>query len=527
MVIRRPLRTRASGQRSGTGGPPWDPAIEPLIRSHRAAHPRADMALLARAYLVAEREHRGQMRQSGLPFITHPLEVTMLVAALGMDTTTLVASLLHDTVEDTGYTLDLARAEFGDEVALLVDGVTKLDKLTFGAAAEAETIRKMLVAMGRDPRVLVIKLADRVHNMRTLGAKSRPSQVRIARATLEVLAPLADRLGIQVFRRELEDLALAILHPPEYEQLVRLTARRVPQRQRYLATVIEPLEADLRAARVRATVRDHPRHAFSVYETIIQRGGSITDVYDNARVLIVIDGDASGCYTTLGMVHARWTPVSGRFKDFIALPKFNFYQSLHTSIVGPLDQLIDVQIRTEAMQRTAEYGIAANPAAVAERADDLRWLTRLLDWQRFASDPAEFLEALSFDLVEEEVLVFLPDGEALSLPTDATPVDAAYALSTEIGNRCVGARVNGRLVPLSRPLQDGDVVEVLTSTVRHHGPSREWLRFVKSPKAHVAIRQWMADTGQFPAIGSDTDADDGPGSEGDTQIEEVGSDAGA
>lgn len=510
MVLRRPLRGRATG----AGGPLPDPAIEPLIRCHRAAYPSADIALLARAYLVAEREHRGQLRQSGEPFITHPLAVTMLLAELGMDTTTLVAALLHDTVEDTGYTLDLVRAEFGDEVALLVDGVTKLDKLTFGAAAEAETIRKLLVAMSRDPRVLVIKLADRVHNMRTLGAKPRASQERIARATLEVLAPLADRLGIQVFRRELEDLALAILHPKEYQQLVQLIARRAPQRRRYLATVIEPLEADLRAARVRATVRDHPRHTYSVYETILQRGGSVTDAYDNARILIVIDGEPSDCYTTLGMVHARWTPVSGRFKDFIALPKFNFYQSLHTSIVGPLDQLIDVQIRTKAMERTAEYGIAANPAAVAERADDLQWLTRLLDWQRFASDPAEFLEALSFDLAEDEILVFLANGEALSLPSDATPVDAAYALSTDTGNRLVGARVNGQLMPLSRPLQDGDVVELLTATVgAHQGPSREWLRFVKSPKAHVAIRQWMADTGQFPAIGDDP--------------EEAGFDAGA
>jgi len=523
-LIRRQLRSRASG------GTAWDPALEPLIRSHRVAHPKADISLLARAYLVAEREHRGQMRKSGEPFITHPVAVTLLLADLGMDTTTLVAALLHDTVEDTGYTLDLARAEFGDEVALLVDGVTKLDKLTFGEAAEAETIRKMLLAMSRDPRVLVIKLADRVHNMRTLGFKSRPSQERIARATLEVLAPLADRLGVQVFRRELEDLALATLHPRQHEQLVQLVARRAPQRQRYLATVIEPLKADLHAARVKAAVRDHPRHAYSVYETITQRGGALTDVYDNARMLIVIKGDAADCYTTLGMVHARWTPVSGRFKDFIARPKFNFYQSLHTSIVGPLEQLIDVQIRTAAMQRTAEYGIAAVPTAVAERADDLQWLTRLLDWQRFASDPVEFLEALSFDLVEEEVLVFLPNGEALSLPTDATPVDAAYALSTDTGNSCVGARVNGRLVPLSRPLQDGDVVEVLTSSVQHHGPSREWLRFVRSPKAHVAIRQWLADTGQFPAVvaGAGNGTGTGTGTETETAIEtEVGFDAGA
>jgi GTP pyrophosphokinase len=477
--------------------------LEALVAAHRAAHPKADLRLLNQAYEVAEREHRGQQRTSGEPFITHPVAVAGILAELGMDTTTLVAALLHDTVEDTGYTLEQTRADFGDEIAHLVDGVTKLDKMEFGHAAEAETIRKMIVAMALDLRVLIIKLADRLHNMRTLGFQPTHKQQRTARATLEVLAPLANRLGLQVLRRDLEDLAFAVLHPAEHDEIVSVVDQRDPGRRDHVAMLVRQVAADLRAAKIKATVTPHPRHYYSIYQTMLERGSR--EIHDPDRILVVVAGGPSDCYIALGAVHGRWHPVPGRFKDFIAAPKLNGYQSLHTTVIGPTEEPVEVHIRTEAMHRTAEYGVVAQAREAARsrraggqadpagNADDLVWLHRLLDWQRAVSDPGEFLESLRSDLSDHEVLVFTPKGDALTLPAGATPVDVAYALRTELGHHCIGARVNGQLVPLASVLADGDVVEILASTAEEYpGPSKEWLGFVKSPQAHVKIRQWLA-----------------------------------
>jgi GTP diphosphokinase / guanosine-3',5'-bis(diphosphate) 3'-diphosphatase len=513
----RPLgrRVRALAARSMHPfghGPANQTPLEALVAAHRAAHPRADMRLLHQAYEVAEREHRGQQRTSGEPFITHPVAVAIILADLGMDTTTLVAALLHDTVEDTGYTLEQTRADFGDEIAHLVDGVTKLDKMEFGHAAEAETIRKMIVAMALDLRVLIIKLADRLHNMRTLRFQPAHKQQRTAQATLEVLAPLANRLGLQVLRRDLEDLAFATLHPAEYDEIVRVVDSRDPGRREHVAMLVRQVAADLRAAKTKATVSPHPRHYYSIYQTMLERGSR--EIHDPDRILVVVAGGPSDCYIALGAVHGRWHPVPGRFKDFIAAPKLNGYQSLHTTVIGPGEEPVEVHIRTEAMHRTAEYGVVAQAREAAHRrrangqgdstaqADDLVWLHRLLDWQRAVSDPGEFLESLRSDLSDREVLVFTPKGDALTLPAGATPVDLAYVIRSELGHHCIGARVNGQLVPLASILADGDVVEILTTAAEseYPGPSKEWLGFVKSPQAHVKIRQWLASQRRDDAV---------------------------
>jgi GTP diphosphokinase / guanosine-3',5'-bis(diphosphate) 3'-diphosphatase len=477
------------------------PVLEPLLAIHRGAHPKVDALLLQRGYDVAEKCHRGQLRKSGDPYITHPLAVATILAELGMDTTTLVAALLHDTVEDTGFTLKDVVAAFGDDVGHLVDGVTKLDKVKFGEAAEAETIRKMVVAMARDPRVLVIKLADRLHNMRTLRFLPPEKQERKARETLEVLAPLAHRLGMNTVKWELEDLAFATLYPKRYDEIVRLVAERAPSRDTYLGEVIDRINHDLREGNIKAAVTGRPKHYYSIYQKMIVRGREFTDIYDlvGIRVLVASERD---CYATLGVVHANWQPVPGRFKDYIAMPKFNMYQSLHTTVIGPGGKPVELQIRTQAMHRTAEYGIAAHwkykeqkDSAVAEPSavsDEMGWLRQLLDWQREAQEPEEFLDSLRFDLGTSEVYVFTPKGDVVALPTGSTPVDFAYAVHTEIGHRCIGARVNGKLVALESPLDNGDTVEVFSSKAENAGPSRDWLQFVKSPRARTKIRQWFA-----------------------------------
>jgi GTP pyrophosphokinase len=483
-------------------------AIELLLRAHRSAHPRADIGMLRHAYEVAERMHRGQQRHSGEPFITHPLAVAAILADLGVDTTTLVAALLHDTVEDTVYTLEQARDDFGDEVAHLVDGVTKLDKLRLGDAAEAETIRKLILAMARDLRVLVIKLADRIHNMRTLGFQPPHKQQRIARATLDVLVPLADRLGIQVFKRELEDLAFATLEPEAYQATTVLLRERAAQGEAELLVVAAAIDPALRSSGIKASISARPKHLFSVHHTLLERGGDL-DVYDVARLLIVVNGEAPSCYVAMGALHGSWKPVLGRFKDFIAMPKFNLYQSLHTTVIGPRDKLIQVLIRTEEMHRAAEHGIvtrlrdgAGRSGALAlGRSEDLEWLRRLVDWQQDAPDPGEFLESLRHDLSDREVVLFSPKGDAITLPGGATPVDFAYAVGSDTGHRCVGARVNGQLVALGNALSDGDVVEILTTTSEDTGPSRDWLEFVKTPQAQLKVRQWF--TGQRRGLAID------------------------
>jgi len=478
------------------------PVLEPLVRTIRTHHPKADLRPVQRAYEIAEQAHEGQRRRSGDPYITHPLAVSTLLAELGMDTTTLVAALLHDTVEDTATTLASVREEFGDDVAYLVDGVTKLDKVQFGDAAEAETLRKMVVAMARDPRVLVIKLADRLHNMRTLRFVPQEKQERISKQTLEIYAPLAHRLGMNTIKWELEDLAFATLYPKRYDEIVRLVADRAPSRDSQLLQVTERVQSELKAAKIRATVTGRPKHYYSIYQKMIVRGRDFNDINDLVGIRVLVDS-VRDCYAALGTLHATWSPVPGRFKDYIAMPKFNMYQSLHTTVIGPEGKPVELQIRTEEMHKRAEYGIAAHwkykegvqPAAptVGRRAgDDMTWLRQLLDWQKEAADPGEFLDSLRFDLSNNEVFVFTPKGDVIPLVSGATAVDFAYAVHTEVGHRCIGARVNGRLVALESVLENGDVVEIFTSKAESAGPSQDWLGFVKSPRARNKIRQWFA-----------------------------------
>ncbi len=496
-----------------SGGMP--PVLEPLSRTVRATHPKADLRPVIRAYEVAEAAHEGQRRRSGDPYITHPLAVTTILAELGMDTTTLVAALLHDTVEDTRYTLADVTKEFGEDVAHLVDGCTKLDKVKFGEAAEAETIRKMVVAMARDPRVLVIKLADRLHNMRTLRWLKQEKQERIAKQTLEIFAPLAHRLGMNTLKWELEDLAFATLYPKRYDEIVRLVAERAPSRDTQLAEVVERITADLRTARIRATVTGRPKHYYSIYQKMIVRGRDFADIYDLVGIRVLVD-DVRDCYATLGTVHALWSPVPGRFKDYIAMPKFNMYQSLHTAVIGPQGKSVELQIRTEEMHRRAEYGIAAHwkykeggkegGETAPVKGDDMAWLRQLLDWQKEASDPGEFMDSLRFDLHSTEVFVFTPKGDVMSLPAGSTPIDFAYAVHTEVGHRCIGARVNGRLVALESPLDNGDVIEIFTSKAETAHPSRDWLGFAKSPRARNKIKAWFAKERREDAIEEGKDA---------------------
>ncbi|GHH14924.1 GTP pyrophosphokinase [Streptomyces rubradiris] len=508
---------------------PYNPVLEPLLRIVRSNDPKIENSTLRqieRAYQVAERWHRGQKRKSGDPYITHPLAVTTILAELGMDPATLMAGLLHDTVEDTEYGLEDLRRDFGDVVALLVDGVTKLDKVKFGEAAQAETVRKMVVAMAKDPRVLVIKLADRLHNMRTMRYLKREKQEKKARETLEIYAPLAHRLGMNTIKWELEDLAFAILYPKMYDEIVRLVAERAPKRDEYLAIVTDEVQSDLRAARIKATVTGRPKHYYSVYQKMIVRGRDFAEIYDLVGIRVLVD-TVRDCYAALGTVHARWNPVPGRFKDYIAMPKFNMYQSLHTTVIGPNGKPVELQIRTFDMHRRAEYGIAAHwkykqeavagaskirtdaPRTSAKDKDainDMAWLRQLLDWQKETEDPGEFLESLRFDLSRNEVFVFTPKGDVIALPAGATPVDFAYAVHTEVGHRTIGARVNGRLVPLESTLDNGDLVEVFTSKAPGAGPSRDWLGFVKSPRARNKIRAWFSKERRDEAIEQGKDA---------------------
>ncbi|MGQ4513548.1 RelA/SpoT family protein [Streptomyces sp. DW26H14] len=509
---------------------PYNPVLEPLLRTVRGNDPKIETATLRQiehAYQVAERWHRGQKRKSGDPYITHPLAVTTILAELGMDPATLMAGLLHDTVEDTEYGLDTLRQDFGDQVAALVDGVTKLDKVKFGEAAQAETVRKMVVAMARDPRVLVIKLADRLHNMRTMRFLKRDKQEKKARETLEIYAPLAHRLGMNTIKWELEDLAFAILYPKMYDEIVRLVAERAPKRDEYLAIVTDEVQADLRAARIKATVTGRPKHYYSVYQKMIVRGRDFAEIYDLVGIRVLVD-TVRDCYAALGTVHARWNPVPGRFKDYVAMPKFNMYQSLHTTVIGPSGKPVELQIRTFDMHRRAEYGIAAHwkykqdavagaskvrtdvPRSSAkggqDTVNDMAWLRQLLDWQKETEDPSEFLESLRFDLSRNEVFVFTPKGDVIALPAGASPVDFAYAVHTEVGHRTIGARVNGRLVPLESTLDNGDLVEVFTSKASGAGPSRDWLGFVKSPRARNKIRGWFSKERREEAIEQGKDA---------------------
>ncbi|NGO09647.1 bifunctional (p)ppGpp synthetase/guanosine-3',5'-bis(diphosphate) 3'-pyrophosphohydrolase [Streptomyces sp. HC44] len=490
-------------------------AISHVVEAHRAHHPDADLEPLRRAYVLAESSHRGQMRKSGEPYITHPLAVTLILAELGAETTTLTASLLHDTVEDTEVTLDQVGEEFGEEVRYLVDGVTKLEKVDYGAAAEPETFRKMLVATGNDVRVMSIKLADRLHNMRTLGVMRPEKQARIAKVTRDVLIPLAERLGVQALKTELEDLVFAILHPEEYEHTKGLIVDNAARADDPLAEIAEEVRTILREAGLQAEVLIRPRHFVSLHRTSRKRG-RLRGV-DFGRLLVLVNEDAD-CYGVLGELHTCLTPVVSEFKDFIAVPKFNLYQSLHTAVALPqartdspggthmAGQVAEVLIRTHQMHKVAEAGVVAlgNPYAPpseeqmdsdGERIDPTRpgWLSRLLDWQEAAPDPDTFWSTLREDLAQDrEITVFRPDGGTIGLPAGASCVDAAYAQYGEDAHACMGARVNGRLATLSTVLRDGDTVQLLMGQDASSEPSKEWLEHARTPAARIAIERWLA-----------------------------------
>ena len=499
---------------------PLDP-IKKVCESH---HPDEDLSILDRAYRRAVIQHSAQRRKSGEPYIIHPLAVSQILADLGMGPIVVAAGLLHDTVEDTDYTLDQCRAEFGDTVAGLVDGVTKLSQLEVGDSAQAETIRKLVVAMSRDVRTLVVKLADRVHNARTWRYVKTTSAQKKARETLDVYAPLANRLGMNAIKTELEELSFKVLYPKIYNEIVVLVARRAGQRDVHLKQILAEINEDLDEQNIKAYVTGRPKDYFSIYRKMIVRGHDFANIYDLVGVRIIVD-TIQDCYAALGAVHARWNPVPGRFKDYIAMPKLNMYQSLHTTVVGPGGKPVEIQIRTWDMHRRAEFGIAAHwkykENGQAGRAlsspdksdrkrdennqelsevDNLKWIQQLADWTSETPDSNEFLGSLKEDLGSSEVYVFTPKGKIVSLPAHATPVDFAYAVHTEVGHRTMGARVNGRLVPLDTTLDNGDTVEILTSKSDTAGPSRDWLSFVKSPKARNKIRQWFSKERRTEAI---------------------------
>ena len=485
------------------------PEIEPLIRTVRRHDPKADVLLVQRAYEVARRCHEGQFRRSGEPYITHPIAVAQILADYGIGPVTLAAALLHDTVEDTDYSLAELARDFGDEIAMLVDGVTKLDKVKYGDSAQAETVRKMVVAMSKDIRVLVIKLADRLHNARTWGFVPSDSAKRKAQETLEIYAPLAHRLGIQSLKSELEDLSFAVLKPKLYAEIENLVHQRQPQREKYLARVMGELRADLREMRVKGEVVGRPKELYSIYQKMIVRGRDFDEIYDLVGIRVLVNS-IRDCYAVLGAVHARWTPIPGRFKDYIAMPKFNLYQSLHTTVIGPAGKPVEIQIRTHEMHQRAEYGVAAhwkykqNVASGGKRlaveTSEMAWLKRINDWQQETSDSEEFLDSLRFEIGASEVYVFTPQGKVIGLPQSATPIDFAYAIHTEVGHRTMGAKVNGRLVPLDTKLKNGDTVEIFTSKHPDAGPKQDWLQVVASPRARSKIRQWFSKERREEAI---------------------------
>ena len=509
-------RARAVGVVNNTSSP----LLEPLLRAMRANSGQQDQPLIQRAFEVANHHHRDQKRKSGDPYITHPVAVATILAELGLTGPTLAAALLHDTVEDTDYSLDQLTADFGEEIGVLVDGVTKLDRLKFGDAAQAETVRKMVLAMARDIRVLMIKLADRLHNARTWRYVAAESSARKAKETREIFSPLAHRLGMNTIKWELEDLSFAALYPKVYEEIVRLVGDRTPQREKFLGEVRQTIADDLNDAGIAATITGRPKHYYSIYQKMIVRGKDFDDIHDLMGVRVLVDS-VRDCYGALGALHARWNPLPGRFKDYIAMPKFNMYQSLHTTVIGPQGKPVEIQIRTYDMHRRAEYGVAAHwkykqmaqrstasepkhsgedndghtPDVATQQSQttaDIGWLRSLVDWQSETKDPDEFLESLRYEINAKEVFVYTPKGEVMALPAGATPVDFAYAIHTDVGHKTIGGRVNGKLVPLNSELQHGDWVEIFTSKAEGAGPSSDWQQFVKSARARNKIRQWFS-----------------------------------
>lgn len=479
--------------------------ITPVVNRLRESQEGSDTSVVERAFEVAERAHKGQLRKSGDPYITHPVAVAEILLDFGLDVNSIAAALLHDTVEDTSYSQESLRKDFGPEVASLVDGVTKLDRLTYGPTAEAETVRKMVVAMAKDIRVLVIKLADRLHNARTWQYVEPESAERKARETLDIYAPLAHRLGMNAVKWELEDLSFKYIEPKKFEEIERLVQERNPSRAKLTNEVIALVEQDLASESIAAKVTGRHKHLYSVYQKMVIRGREFSDIYDLVGIRVLVD-DVRDCYAVLGAIHARWSPVPGRFKDYIAMPKFNLYQSLHTTVIGPTGKAVEIQIRTHDMHSRAEFGIAAHwkyklsGSSRSSDSPDMLWLKQLHEWQQETSDVTEFLDALRFDLRTPETFVFTPKGSVIALPLGATAVDFAYAVHTDVGNRCIGAKVNGKLVSLEMPLVNGDVVEVLTNKAETASPSRDWLNFVKSSRARSKIKAWFSKERREEAI---------------------------
>ena len=468
-------------------------SLERLIARYHEHHEGGDEQLIRRAGEAAIAAHEGQLRRTGEPYVTHPIAVADIVADLGLDAPTIAAALLHDAVEDTGMTIDWLTKEFGEQVAAVVDGVTKLDRLEFDSkeAQQAATIRKMFIAMARDWRVLLIKLADRLHNMRTISVMPMARQRAIAQETLDVYAPLAHRLGVQQVKWQLEDLSFATLHPKRYAEIEQMVATRQPEREAYLEEVMSTLEAKLRDFDIHAEVRGRPKHLWSIYEKMVIGGKEFDDIFDLVGLRVIVEQERE-CWAVLGAIHALWSPVQGRFKDYINSPKFNLYQSLHTTVIGPRGKSVEVQVRTQEMHRRAEFGIAAHWVyKEGASTKEIAWMQRLADVEEEERDPIAFLEALKLDLGHDEVYVFTPKGRVIALVEGATPIDFAYAVHTEVGHHCVGAKVNGRLVPLDTTLHSADVVEIVTSKSESAGPSRDWLKIVKSSRARSKIRQWF------------------------------------
>ena len=471
-----------------------DDELAPVLQSFRRRHPKASTALMTKAFEMARTAHSQQIRKSGEGYINHPLAVAKIVADIGLDETTVIAALLHDAVEDTEITVADVERDFGPEVAAIVDGVTKLDRIRFDSKEEqqAATMRKMLVAMAKDLRVLIIKLADRLHNMRTIAAMPVEKQQRIASETLDIYAPLAHRLGMQGLKQQLEDLAFASMYPKRYAELDHLVSSRSPERDVYLAKAMSDVRSKLSELNIDADVTGRGKHLWSIYEKMIQKGKEFDEIFDIMAIRVVVDS-VKDCYAALGCIHGTWKPIVGRFKDYVAMPKFNLYQSLHTTVIGAGGKPLEIQIRTREMHQRAEWGVAAHWAYKDDNEiPDIDWLNRIIDWQSDIADPAQFMESLKTDLDQDEIFVFTPKGRVIALPLGSCPVDFAYSVHTAIGNACIGARVNGRLVPLTHQLKSGDTCEIFTSKVESASPSREWLEFVASPKARHKVKQWFS-----------------------------------
>ncbi|HEY3373794.1 MAG TPA: bifunctional (p)ppGpp synthetase/guanosine-3',5'-bis(diphosphate) 3'-pyrophosphohydrolase [Candidatus Aquicultor sp.] len=471
--------------------------IRSLINKIKKYNPDVDVEAIRNAYKLARKFHSDQYRMSGEDFISHPLEVADILADLGMDTTTILAALLHDVVEDTEISIEEIKKEVGPDVAALIDGVTKLGQIEFKSREEeqAENLRKMFIAMAKDIRVIIIKLADRLHNMRTIRHLDHAKQVKKAKETLEIYAPLAHRLGIMSLKWELEDLSFQVLEPKKYAQIQKMVAERRSEREEFLKTTISALKKELKSLIIEAEISGRPKHFYSIYEKMVKKGREFNEIYDLLALRVTVDS-IKDCYGALGAIHAMWTPIPGRFKDYIAMPKFNMYQSLHTTVIGPMGKPLEIQIRTKQMHRTAEYGIAAHWRYKEGGSRDgkfderLSWLRQMLEWQSELKDPREFMESLKIDLFEDEVYVFTPKGDVVNLPAGSTPLDFAYTIHTDVGHRCIGAKVNHQIVPLEYKLHTGDFVSVLTSKTAA-GPSQDWLKIVKTSRARNKIKQWF------------------------------------